>query len=123
MARAVGIFCCDDDTIESLIVSDWLNGHERFAVVGTAYEELAALQGIAALRPDVVVTDTMRGTKDPSFLARIRETAPDAKIVLYTGYESWQLDPSLLAAADRCVVKGTGAGPLLAALDAVTASD
>lgn len=83
---AVGVFVIDDaDQVREMLVQMLeLSG---FDVVGSAPSGGEAVERVAELRPDVVVTDYKMPEMDGIATARaIRERCPDQAIILYTAY-------------------------------------
>jgi DNA-binding NarL/FixJ family response regulator len=116
LPEAVPLLCVDDDPDELLLVSHWLERDPQFEIVATVTREDAAIAALERSRPRILISDTMRGPGDAGFLARVRAVAPDVRIVVYSGYSAWQLDPAVTRLADATVVKGTDRRELVDAL-------
>jgi DNA-binding NarL/FixJ family response regulator len=111
------IYCIDDDEAELFLVAQWLDDDPRFEIVGSAIEPTSALHGVNATQPDVIVTDTLSGAGDPTYIYALRVAALHARIVVLSGYEPWQLTPEFARLADRCLTKGAGHAKLVRALE------
>ena len=61
---------------------------------------------IGPARPDVVLLDTMGSPGDTTLLRRIRSEAPQARVIVYSGYVSLLDDGELGAEADAYIEKG-----------------
>jgi DNA-binding NarL/FixJ family response regulator len=115
------IFHCDDSSAFTRLVRHWLAEYETLEHVGAAHSGADALRAVAAARPDVVLLDTMGSPGDPSMLAAIRATVPDARVIVYSGYLSI-LDPGQLGGeADGYLAKDDDEHALVAEIHAVTA--
>ena len=112
------ILICDDHTVVRAGLRLILEQEAGFEIVGEAAsgEELIAEAG--RLRPDVVVTDlSMPGLGGLEALPRVRQAAPEAKILVLTIHEDdAYFFRALEAGAAGYVLKGASAEELLAAL-------
>ena len=111
--RTIRVFHCDDSQPFTRLCWFWLSTHSDIEHVGEAHTLEAALEAIAVLRPDVVLLDTMGAPSDTTALREIRARAPDARVVVLSGYVN--LMP-LGGDADAYVAKGDDEGPLLEAI-------
>jgi DNA-binding NarL/FixJ family response regulator len=82
----IRIFHCDDSEAFTRLVGHWLADHPEFEHVGAAHSGEEAVAALAAARPDVVLLDTMGSPGDRALLKAIREAAPQAAVVVYSGY-------------------------------------
>ena len=73
-----------------------------------------------ALQPDVVVSDTFGAPDDPTYLGWLHDAAPDARLVVFTGYREAQLGESLRVVADAVVTKHHDERELVAAVRRLT---
>jgi DNA-binding NarL/FixJ family response regulator len=113
---------CDDSPDVLLLVEHWFEDHPDLDVVASALGIRAAIELVGQHRPDVVVTDTLGSPRDASLLAWLHDAAPDAKLVVYTGYRPHQLAPELVQLADRIVTKSSDDVDLVAALRSLAES-
>lgn len=88
-APALRVVIVDDVAEIRDIVSMMLDGDERFRVVAQASEGTAAIAAAEREQPDVVLLDIdMPGMGGWEALPRIREVAPDAAVVLFSGTDN-----------------------------------
>lgn len=100
------VLVVDDDPDVALLVKTVL---ERRAgcIVETAEDGRSAIERIAALRPDVVVTDIeMPGLSGLELLAELRRTSPNVPVIVMTAHVSVEYAVSALRAqADEFLTK------------------
>ena len=112
------ILICDDHAVVRAGIRLILEQEAGFEIVGEAAsgEELIAEAG--RLRPDIVITDlSMPGLGGLEALPRVRQAAPEAKILVLTVHEDEAyFFRALEAGAAGYVLKGASAEELLAAL-------
>ena len=118
----IRVFHCDDSEAFTRLVAFWLAEHPDIEHVGAAHtaEDALALLGPAA--PDVVLLDTMGLPGDDALLVRIREVAPEAAVVVYSGYVRLMREGELGTAADAYLQKSDEDGELVATIRRVAAS-
>jgi DNA-binding NarL/FixJ family response regulator len=92
-----------------------LEAEEDFEVVGAAADGRQAISAAAALEPDVVLLDARMPVMDGlSALPQLRETLPDASIVMFSGFEGAALaDEARAAGADDYLEKGASVTSLV----------
>jgi DNA-binding NarL/FixJ family response regulator len=100
-------------------VGHWLAEHEEIEHVGAAHTGEEAIELLEAEQPDVVLLDTMGAPGDGALLAKIREVAPQARVVVYSGYLSIVDSDALGGDADAYLAKGDDDGALIAMIRAV----
>jgi DNA-binding NarL/FixJ family response regulator len=95
-----------------------LEAEDDFQVVGTAADGAEAIEAAAALTPDIVLLDLLMPVMDGlQALPRIREILPDAKIVIFSGFEDAALSPEAGdAGADAYIEKGVSVTRLVGRL-------
>jgi DNA-binding NarL/FixJ family response regulator len=103
--RALRIVHCDDSPSFLMLMRHWLEDHPGLQIVHSALGIRDAIEHVRALQPDVVVTDTFGSATDASYLRWLREAAPGARLVIFTGYLPTQLGPELGEVADAVVTK------------------
>jgi DNA-binding NarL/FixJ family response regulator len=118
----IRVFHCDDSEAFTRLVSFWLSEHEDIEYAGQAHTEEAALAALPQARADVILLDTLGRPGDDSLLLAVREAAPGAKVIVYSGYVRLMQEGALGDQADAYLEKGDDEGPLLAAIRAVVAS-
>jgi DNA-binding NarL/FixJ family response regulator len=119
MPQALRIFHCDDSAAFTSLVRHWLDEHDGVEHVGAAHDGDEALRDLPEARPDVVLLDTMGAPGDTTLLRRIREAAPGARVIVYSGYLSIVDGGQLGGEADAYLEKGDDENALLAMIDAV----
>jgi len=115
------IYHCDDSAAFTRLVRHWLDEHGDLEHVGAAHTGDEAIAGIGAARPHVVLLDTMGSPGDTALLMRIRDAAPRARVIVYSGYVSLLDDGDLGAEADAYLEKGDDEQALVAMIRAVAA--
>jgi DNA-binding NarL/FixJ family response regulator len=115
----IRVFHCDDSEAFTRLVAFWLAEHDDMEHVGEAHTADAALAALPAARPDVVLLDTLGKPGDDTLLLAIRDVAPAAKVIVYSGYVRLMQDGALGHEADGYLEKGDEEGPLLDAIRAV----
>ena len=103
--RPVRIVHCEGSQSFLLLTRDWLEDHHDLEIVHSALGADEALSAVRALHPDVVVTDTFGLPSDPAILTALREAAPGARLVIFTGYRESHLHPAVRQFADAVVTK------------------
>jgi DNA-binding NarL/FixJ family response regulator len=116
MTAPLRIVHCDDSEDVIGLVDDWFGDHPDLDLVASALGMQAALEQAQARQPDAIVTDTMGLIGGETYLRMLRGAAPHAAIVLYTGYERFQLRPTIVELVDRIVTKDIDETELVAAL-------
>jgi two-component system, NarL family, response regulator DevR len=102
----IRVFHCDDSPSFTRLVRAWLDDHEDIELVGEAHTAGEALDGLASAQPHVVLLDTMGAPGDGALLRRIRETVPEARVIVYSGYLSIVDSDRLGGEADGYLAKG-----------------
>jgi DNA-binding NarL/FixJ family response regulator len=115
----IRVFHCDDSEAFTRLVAFWLAEQDDIEHVGEAHTAAAALAALPTARPDVVLLDTLGRPGDDTLLEAIRELAPAAKVIFYSGYVRLMQDGSLGQSADGYLEKGDDDGPLIDAIRAV----
>jgi DNA-binding NarL/FixJ family response regulator len=81
------IFLCDDSHSFGAVVGFWLEEADDLDLVGVAHDRAEAVSALCDARADVVLLDTMATGDDELAVDHVRELAPDAKVVVYSGHE------------------------------------
>jgi DNA-binding NarL/FixJ family response regulator len=121
--QQIRIFHCDDSAAFTRLVRHWLDEHGDLEHVGAAHTGDEAIDGIGAAGPHVVLLDTMGAPGDTALLMRIRDAAPQARVMVYSGYVSLLDEGELGAEADAYLEKGDDEQALVAMIRAVAARD
>jgi DNA-binding NarL/FixJ family response regulator len=119
--RHIRIFHCDDSSAFTRLIRHWLEEHGDLEHVGAAHTGAAAVDAIGPSRPDVVLLDTMGSPGDTTLLRRIRSEAPQARVIVYSGYVSLLGEGGLGEEADAYIEKGDDEAALVAMIRAVAA--
>jgi DNA-binding NarL/FixJ family response regulator len=118
----IRVFHCDDSEAFTRLVSFWLSEHADVEYAGAAHTADAALAALPDARADVVLLDTLGRPGDDTLLLAIREVAPAAKVIVYSGYVRLMQGGALGREADAYLEKGDDDGPLIEAIRAVVAT-
>ena len=121
MPQQIRIFHCDDSSAFTRLVRHWLDEHGDLEHVGAAHTGEEAMAAVGPCRPDVVLLDTMGSPGDTTLLRRIRSEAPQARVIVYSGYVSLLEEGALGAEADAYLEKGDDDDALVAMIRAVAA--
>lgn len=124
-ARTVRVMVADDHAVVRAGIVALLAAEPGLEVVGEASDGLEAVKQALELRPAVVVMDVrMPGLTGDAATARIREAAPEVRVLVLTTYES---DASILAAieagASGYLLKAAPADELIAGVRSVAAGE
>ena len=119
MPQQIRIFHCDDSAAFTRLVAHWLDEHGDIEHVGAAHTGDDAIAAIGPSQPDVVLLDTMGSPGDTGLLRRIRSAAPQARVIVYSGYVSILDDGELGAEADAYIEKSDDERTLVAMIRAV----
>jgi DNA-binding NarL/FixJ family response regulator len=120
--HGIRIFHCDDSSAFTRLVQHWLGEHEELEHVGAAHTGEDAIAALPSARPDVVLLDTMGSPGDTSLLNRIRTAAPQARVIVYSGYLSIVNSDELGGDADAYLAKSDDEAMLVKMIRAVAQS-
>jgi diguanylate cyclase (GGDEF)-like protein/PAS domain S-box-containing protein len=82
----VRVFVCEDDAQQRFLISHRMRDAPWLRMAGAAADAKSALTGVVAVQPDVIVLDHfMPGFEYARSVDELREQAPEAKIVVYSG--------------------------------------
>jgi|tagenome__1003787_1003787.scaffolds.fasta_scaffold20551590_2 DNA-binding NarL/FixJ family response regulator len=110
----IRVFHCDDSEAFTRLVAFWLAEHPDIEHVGEARTAEAALASLPATRADVILLDTMGRPGDRTLLSSIRAVAPDARVIVYSGYVPLMREEALGEPADAYLAKGDDESALVA---------
>jgi DNA-binding NarL/FixJ family response regulator len=82
----IRLFHCDDSDALRLLVREQFASNARVEVVGEASDPQSAVSGAAEIQPDVVLLDLLDPDHAERLVAELRDAAPSARIVVYSGY-------------------------------------
>ena len=116
--RRERVLVVDDAANLRELLTVLLDVEDDFEVVGTAADGVQALEKAESLMPDIVLLDLAMPVMDGlQALPGLRERLPDARIVIFSGFEHEALAREALAAgADAYIEKGTSVMQLVARL-------
>jgi DNA-binding NarL/FixJ family response regulator len=116
--RTCGVVVCDDQKAFQQVMGMAISAEPGLQVVGEAANGEEAIRVVSALQPDIVLLDVAMPVMDGlEALPLIRAGAPDALIVMLTGFGSDQVRTRALAeGADLFIEKGTNLPELLGQL-------
>jgi DNA-binding NarL/FixJ family response regulator len=117
----IRVFHCDDSEAFTRLVHLWLDEHPDIEWVGAERDPERVGRSVAEARPDVVLLDTMGKPGDPGLMATVREYAPDARIVVYSGYVALMGPGELGNGADAYLDKADDEGKLVETVRRVVA--
>jgi NarL family two-component system response regulator LiaR len=105
------VLIADDHPLILVGIRRMLEAHEDIEVVGAASSSHEALALIERRCPDVVLLDLrMPGVQGSGFIAQIKQTWPDVKVVVLSACEDRpSVDGALLAGASAYIVKSVNA--------------
>lgn len=118
---AFRILLVDDEPQIRNILRTIVEGHEGWEVCGEAGDGLEAIQRAGELHPDLILLDiSMPNLDGLSALPRIRESCPDAAILILTLHESLELARvSSAAGAWGYIAKSLAATELVPVMESV----
>ncbi len=116
--KVIQVALVEDDAGVRANLATLLNNSPGFGCQAAYRDAPAALEGIAAKRPDVVLMDiNLPGMLGPECVQRLRSIAPGLPVLMLTVYDdSEQIFKSLMAGATGYLLKRTPAEKLLAAI-------
>jgi DNA-binding NarL/FixJ family response regulator len=116
--RRERVLVVDDAANLRELLTVLLDVEDDFEVVGTAADGVQALERAEALNPDIVLLDLAMPVMDGlQALPGLRARLPDARIVIFSGFEHEALaQQAIEAGADAYIEKGTSVMQLVAKL-------
>ena len=115
----IRVFHCDDSEAFTRLVAFWLSEHDDIEHVGAAHTAETALAALPEVNPDVVLLDTLGRPGDDTLLLAVRDAAPTARVIVYSGYVRLMQEGALGHEADAYLEKGDEDGPLIEAIRSV----
>ena len=115
----IRVFHCDDSEAFTRLVAFWLSEHDDIEHVGAGHTAEAALAALPEINADVVLLDTLGRPGDDTLLLAVRDAAPTARVIVYSGYVRLMQEGALGHEADAYLEKGDEDGPLIEAIRSV----
>jgi DNA-binding NarL/FixJ family response regulator len=100
---AVRVFHCDDSDAFRVLLAELLADEPGIELVGQAGDRAATVAGVARTRPDVILLDLRGGDLGPGLVGEVRAAAPDAAIVVLSGWDGPIDEDGLAARLDKGV--------------------
>jgi two-component system nitrate/nitrite response regulator NarL len=83
------IFIIDDHTLFCQSLTNMLEMHKEFEVIGVETDGLKAIHGVQKLKPEMVILDLqLNNSSGLEIASMIRNTYPEIKIVILTAYDN-----------------------------------
>jgi len=122
MAKLIKVSLVEDDPGVRSNLASMIDGTPGFHCQATYGDGPAALKGIPAHRPDVVLMDiNLPGMLGTECVRRLKSVAPDVPVLMLTVYDdSEQIFKSLMAGATGYLLKRTPKDKLLEAIREIT---
>lgn len=122
MAEEVKLLIVDDHQLLRIGVRDAVGRNSRFKIIGEAADGEEALQLLATLKPDIVITDIdMPRLNGLETIRAIRKLPSQANVIILTMYnEEDMFNAAMDLGVKAYVLKENAATDILAALEAVT---
>lgn len=118
---SIGVLICDDVEAMRVLLGVVVGGRSGLHVVGEAADGEQAITEAARLKPDVVLLDlSMPRRTGLDALPEIKRVAPEAKVIVLSGFATSMLAPDVLAlGADRYIEKGVDPDTIAAMIEEV----
>jgi DNA-binding NarL/FixJ family response regulator len=118
IARRDRVLVVDDAANLRELLTLLLDTEDDFEVVGTASDGAQAIEAAGRLAPDVVLLDLAMPVLDGlQALPRLRSQLPDAKIVIFSGFDQGDLvKEAMSSGADAYLEKGSSVTALVSML-------
>ena len=98
MSKPISVVLADDTEEIRHLLRLALSTDDRFEVVGEASDGAQAIEVVASVRPDAVVIDLAMPVMDGlQAIPEIRKEAPDAKILVLSGFDARQMSNEALS--------------------------
>lgn len=114
-----GVLICDDNEAIRRLLSEVVSGDPGLRVVGEAADGNEAIVEAIALQPDVILLDlAMPKRSGFEALPELRRVAPDARIIVLSGFASANVAEEVIAlGATSYVEKGADSAAIVAAIN------
>ncbi len=121
---SIGVLICDDVESMRVLLGVVVGLRAGLHVVGEAKDGEQAISEAERLQPDVILLDiSMPIRSGLDALPEIKRVAPEAKVIVLTGFAASMIAPDVLAlGADRFIEKGVDPDTIAAAIEEVAAA-
>ena len=121
---SVGVLICDDVESMRVLLGVIVELRPGLRVVGDAEDGEQAIAQAERLQPDVILLDlSMPRRTGLDALPEIKRVAPDAKVIVISGFASPMIAADVLArGADRYIERGGDPDTIAAAIEEVAAA-
>lgn len=125
MSEKIRLLLVDDHAVLRTGLRMFFNSQEDMEAVGEAVSAEDAFEKLLSLKPDIVLLDiSLPGISGVEAIARIKELAPNVRVLMLTMHEGEEyLQQALQAGAQGYVVKKAADTELLEAVRAVAKND
>ena len=120
---AIDVLICDDNQPLRAVLRDVIGLRPSLRVVGEAGDGNEAIEEAARLQPDVILLDLAMPRKTGlDALPELRQVAPAAKIIVFSGFSTASVADEVLAlGAARYLAKGADIDEINDAIEEVAA--
>lgn len=124
MDGSIGVLICDDVESMRVLLGVIVGLRVGLHVVGEAQDGEQAISEAARLQPEVILLDlSMPRRSGFDALPEIKRVAPDAKVIVVSGFAASMIAPDVLAhGADRYIEKGVDPDTIAATIEEVAAA-
>ena len=121
---AAGVLICDDNESVRMLLTVILDSSPGLQVVGEAADGNEAIVAATRLQPDVIVLDlAMPNRSGLEAIPELRRVAPDAQIIVFSGFASTSVAEQVLAlGAATYLEKGATPDVIVATIEAALAN-
>ena len=118
---AAGVLICDDNESVRALLTVIVESSPGLQVVGEAADGNEAIAEAIRVRPDVIMLDlAMPNRSGLEALPELRRVAPDAKIIVFSGFASGSVaDQAIALGAATYLEKGAPPDTILATIEAL----
>ena len=115
----MGVLICDDNDAMRILLGVVVETSPNLRVVGEAADGDEAVAGARRHQPDVILLDlAMPSRSGLEALPELRTVAPDAKIIVLSGFAAATVAEQVLALGAACYLeKGTHPDAIVAAIE------
>jgi len=120
---AIDVLICDDNKSLRAVLRDVIGLRPSLRVVGEARDGNEAIEEAARLQPDIILLDLAMPRKTGlDALPELRQVAPAAKIIVFSGFSTASVADEVLAlGAVRYLAKGADIDEINDAIEEVAA--